>query len=729
MSTNMYANFTVRDSCTKEDIAREEQWTLSYDIGVPAKQMFNIIYGTLVYIILCCMIHVYFLQKDIPAPALKDTFWRRIAKSKEFWYRVTFLVLFVVWGCFNLETSCQSCWEEVDDQCDNWRLMFWYGLALIITSNISSRPIEFYMGEGVSYMQTLRFYFKGKALPTTEEIDSVATGQSAEVLQGNVRFWTLMPSVFITWIFAKSIFNSANLGGMYGMWGGVAYASWYVSFFTAGIVCYLLRVRFGHKSMASAVYKNYGVVGILFYSICVCFRLFNEIWSNATVIGSFYGSSGSSGYWGACWVSTLIPAVYVVMGGMRASLFSDVFQAWFAVVFLIIVLGAIGTDKTFTDNTGAFSYKPAAGWYDDGWWACFVGGLLQGVLSYPFFDPVLTDRGFLGTPKTMLLSFTVGGTIAALFIFWYAVIGVYGTYYHEYFGSAAVCGCKGGLPKAASALCPTDWNPCARISSTNGDSAFAAWVLGHQTNPALEVFVNFIMITASMSTLDSTFTSWAKLVSLEFGGWLKLAGDNRSIMGPLRPQDVQNIGERHLTLARAAIVVLMLVGVAFLGTEKDAMAATSSAGTMVMGIGAPIWMMTAWRVKSETRKGWVQAPLAFAAPVIVGFIFGYLYYNDGKDGKGVTYDDLIVGEKDGKPFSYSRFLGTNIIGHAVCIGVFFVFFAFHQLFPKVWFWRLQEVELDKDADVVIGVGLKSSAQEQGKGGGKDTGGEEKEISL
>ena len=33
-----------------------------------------------------------------------------------------------------------------------------------------------------------------------------------------------MPSTFITWIFAKSINNSATLGGRFGLLGGIAYA-------------------------------------------------------------------------------------------------------------------------------------------------------------------------------------------------------------------------------------------------------------------------------------------------------------------------------------------------------------------------------------------------------------------------------------------------------------------------------------------------------------------------
>lgn len=37
--------------------------------------------------------------------------------------------------------------------------------------------------------------------------------------------WALMMSIFISWIFAKSVNNAANLGAVYGMVGGLAYAT------------------------------------------------------------------------------------------------------------------------------------------------------------------------------------------------------------------------------------------------------------------------------------------------------------------------------------------------------------------------------------------------------------------------------------------------------------------------------------------------------------------------
>jgi len=347
---------------------------------------------------------------------------------------------------------------------------------------------------------------------------------------------------------------------------------------------------------------------------------------------------------------------------------------------------------------------PATGGWDGGWWACFLAGSVQGIISYPFFDPVLTDRGFIGTPQTMVKSFFIGGGLAASFIFFFSIIGVYGAWAREHFTST--CDCSAGVKGfAATSACPSDWNPCADIASkTIAETSDVARILGNQTFGAMEVIVNFIMITASLSTLDSTFTSASKLISLEFCGWLNLKGDNnlagdqRVKPGPLRPQDLDNIGPAHIRIARITMACLACSGTVFLGLEGDVMQATTAAGTCVMGIGAPIWFMTIWKVKTGDSSGWRQSPLAFVVPTIVGFVFGLSYWANGRDKEGWTYD-LAMGSSDKQDtFYYSRFLGTNVIGHLVCIGIFFVFFALHQLLPKMGIEYFPEVELDVEPE-------------------------------
>ena len=53
--------------------------------------------------------------------------------------------------------------------------------------------------------------------------------------------WSLTASIFISWIFAKSVTNAANLGAAYGVTGGLAYASYWLSIPIAGYIIKILR--------------------------------------------------------------------------------------------------------------------------------------------------------------------------------------------------------------------------------------------------------------------------------------------------------------------------------------------------------------------------------------------------------------------------------------------------------------------------------------------------------
>ena len=138
----------------------------------------------------------------------------------------------------------------------------------------------------------------------------------------------------------------------------------YTSFFAAGAVGYVLRTRHGFRSLPAAVERCYGPVATFCFSVILLYRLWNEVWSNAAVVASFYGSVYSTQWWLAVVFSTAcvrtrppprnanarplcaaprpgafaaearsrprarsVPAVYTAMGGMRASLFSDALQA------------------------------------------------------------------------------------------------------------------------------------------------------------------------------------------------------------------------------------------------------------------------------------------------------------------------------------------------------------------------------------------------------------------
>ena len=124
------------------------------------------------------------------------------------------------------QTLC-SCPEGVGE----WSQLYWYSAALILTAQMSFSVPSFFLGEGPGICDQIK-------LAIGQEW---AAGKA--IAREQVGFWTLMPSVFITWIFAKSIDNAASWGGKFGLIGGVAYAGWYTSFFSAALVGYRLRVR------------------------------------------------------------------------------------------------------------------------------------------------------------------------------------------------------------------------------------------------------------------------------------------------------------------------------------------------------------------------------------------------------------------------------------------------------------------------------------------------------
>ncbi|MEM8907840.1 MAG: sodium:solute symporter, partial [Bacteroidota bacterium] len=119
-------------------------------------------------------------------------------------------------------------------------------------------------------------------------------------------FWLLTSSLVISWLFAKSITNAANLGAAFGFVGGLAYAAYYLSFLVAGWIIYQMRVKGGFQSIHHFLGQRYGLGAIAIFSLLIGVRLFNEVWSNTMVIGSYFGPLGSTAYYAAIIVFTLL---------------------------------------------------------------------------------------------------------------------------------------------------------------------------------------------------------------------------------------------------------------------------------------------------------------------------------------------------------------------------------------------------------------------------------------
>ena len=340
-----------------------------------------------------------------------------------------------------------------------------------------------------------------------------------------------MLSIFISWIFAKSVTNAANLGAAYGVVGGLAYAAYWLSIPLAGVVIYRLRTKEGATGLVPFLVGKYGRAAALAFSAAILVRLFNEVWSNTAVVGGYYGAKGSSDFIGAALLFTAAVLFYSLKGGLRSSIFSDVIQAVVFILFvgvvLALVLPAHGPEALLSQ--GNFALNSGAD--------LLLVALLQ-VFSYPFHDPVLTDRGFITEEKAMLRAFIVAGVLGFIAIFAFSLVGI-----HAKLEGIAITS-----------------NVPADVARGLGFAGFFAMLV--------------VMVSSAGSTLDSTFTSLSKLVARELP---LLAGRLPS--------------PKAMTIGSLTMVTFALLGNLPMIAGTDILKATTISGTMVIGL-APIFLFS-----------------------------------------------------------------------------------------------------------------------------------------
>ena len=289
--------------------------------------------------------------------------------------------------------------------------------------------------------------------------------------------FSLTMSLVTTWIFARSIMNAAILGYFYGIAGALAYATYYLSFLTGAWVIASLRWRHGFHSIQDFLADRFGKVGPTFYSFVTGLRLLSEVFANLLVIGIIFGPAGSTAYAVSIVAVGLVVLAYAGLGGLHASIRTDVFQT---LVFLVVLAALM----VLAFDQGGMSFAAIAGSSPDPTgpgWVLLAVAFLQ-VWSYPIHDPVMMDRGLIADRKTTMASFYHAAWLSILCIMAFGVLGTYA-----------------GLEKeAGETLIPT-------LTRLFGET------------PVL--LLNIALIISCMSTLDSTLASAAKLsvVDLKIG--------------------------------------------------------------------------------------------------------------------------------------------------------------------------------------------------------------------
>jgi Na+/proline symporter len=419
--------------------------------------------------------------------------------------------------------------------------------------------------------------------PRSVTLGSFFNGEDSQGRQASPLLLTT--SIFISWIFAKSITNAANLGAEFGLVGGLAYATYWLSIPLCGLVIYRLRRRFAATSLVSFLTSNYGRAAALAFSVAILIRLFNEVWSNTAVVGGYYGDAGSTAFILSALIFTAVTLAYSMRGGLRSSILTDAAQAAIFVIALLWVLGLV------VPQHSAAELASTSNWALNGGIDLLLVACLQ-LVSYPFHDPVLTDRGFISEEKSMLRAFTLAGALGFVAILAFSLIGVH--------ADLTGVGLSGNVPAA--------------LAKTMGIAAL--------------MVMTVVMISAAGSTLDSTFSSLARLAGRELPA---LAG--------------RDLGSKALGVGMATMVLFAVFGNLPMLAGTDILKATTISGTMVIGM-APVFILHGFI--RPTALGFhlsFWTGIALGVALTIGWIPQSWAIGDGK---------------------YALLLGTNLYGLVLC---------------------------------------------------------------
>ena len=282
--------------------------------------------------------------------------------------------------------------------------------------------------------------------------------------------FTLIFSQVTTWIFARSLMNAAILGYYYGIWGTLAYATYYLSFLTGWKIIDGVRFKQGFSSLHEFLKTHFGNTGVSCYNFVIIVRLISEVFANLLVVGILFGAAGSHIYIAAIIAFSIVVLLYSMLGGLHASLKTDVFQmSMFLVVLMLLMLSVLDHGQFAIQDLNFISFdisQPGP--------ILMVVALLQ-IWSYPMHDPVMMDRGFIANRETTRKSFVHATWISIICIILFGCLGVF-----------------------------------AGAHSVQGDDMNT--VLMRLLGEWPMLLLSIALILSAMSTLDSSLSSASKLV-------------------------------------------------------------------------------------------------------------------------------------------------------------------------------------------------------------------------
>lgn len=415
--------------------------------------------------------------------------------------------------------------------------------------------------------------------PTTRIDDEAGFFEGAHADGRQVGAWALTASVLITWIFAKSITNAANLGATFGLVGGVAYATYWLGIPFAGWVLGAIRRATGARTLVGFLVGRFGQAAGGAFLLAILIRLYNEVWSNTLVVGTYFGTKGSMGFYLAVAVFTGATLAYALKGGLRSSIVTDAVQAGLTAFLVAIVLFAV------VPRTGVSTVTTSGDWTLVGGVDLLLVALLQ-VFSYPFHDPVLTDRAFIAPVPTVRRAFAWAGGLGGAVIVISSLLGIY-AFLEQ-------------LPVMEDA---------PRIVG----QAFGAGTL---------IAVNVLMMASAGSTIDSALSSVARLTVAD-----------APAVSPRFDRLIASA--RRIRVGRLAMVVGVVLGSVPLLLDATILQATTISGTMVLGLAPIICLFWLGPAPPASFHLAFWGGIAVGVALVVGWWPAWLSIGDG------AYADLL----------------------------------------------------------------------------------------
>ena len=200
----------------------------------------------------------------------------------------------------------------------------------------------------------------------------------------------------------------------------------------------------------------------------------------------------------------------------------------------------------------------------------------------------------LSNPLTMLKSFYAAGVLSMIYILLFGIIGVYGS---------AVFG----------------------VGTQN-----ITYLVAQKLGIFVFCIVDIVFITSSLAAIDSCLVSTARVVAIDMltefrlnfpstfkacqkFGVMVAGGDLLDI------ETYATLSSTHMTIGRIAVFLMSFVGTLPLISDLTALSATTVSGTVIMGLGPPIYLMMFW------KRSWGVRPFTFIASWLAGFVIGVLF--------------------------------------------------------------------------------------------------------